>query len=109
MNLLERAKNLRSNQTDAEQCLWYFLRAQRFMELKFKRQMPIGQYIVDFVCYEQKLIIEVDGGQHQENVDYDQSRSKWLQDQGYTVLRFWNNEVLQQTESVLEAIRIAVL
>jgi very-short-patch-repair endonuclease len=109
MNLLERAKTLRQQQTDAELRLWYRLRAHRFMGLKFKRQMPMGRYIVDFVCHECKLIIELDGGQHQENVGYDQARDAWLRGQGYVVLRFWNHDVLQQMESVLEAIRLAVL
>ena len=109
MPLLERAKILRSDQTDAEQRLWYCLRAHRFMNLKFKRQKPIGRYIVDFICYECNLIVEVDGGQHQENAGYDQRRDAWLREQGYTVLRFWNNEVMLQLESVLEAIRVAAL
>jgi very-short-patch-repair endonuclease len=109
MNLLERAKELRSGQTEAEQRLWYHLRANRFMGLKFRRQRPMGQYIVAFVCQECKLIVEVDGGQHQENAAYDQRRDIWLRGQGYRVLRFWNHDVLQQTEAVLEAIRLAAL
>jgi len=109
MNLLNRAKELRSGQTMIEQRLWYHLRAHRFMGLKFKRQKPIGHYIVDFVCLEHRLIIEIDGGQHAEQTDYDQVRDDWLRREGYTVLRFWNNEVLQQMEGVLEQIRIAVL
>ena len=109
MHLLERARILRSGQTDAEQRLWYYLRASRFMEMKFKRQKPVGRYIVDFVCHEWKLIVEVDGGQHQENAEYDSHRDTWLQGQGYKVLRFWNQDVLQQTDVVLEAIRLAVL
>ena len=72
MNLLNNAKSLRSNQTDAEMQLWHHLRAHRFMGLKFKRQKPIGAYIVDFVCIERKLILELDGGQHAENVGYDE-------------------------------------
>ncbi len=107
MHLLERAKTLRSEQTEAEQRLWYYLRAHRFMNMKFKRQKPIGRYIVDFVCHESNLIVEVDGGQHQENAGYDQRRDAWLQEQGYTVLRFWNHEVTLQIESVLEAIFLA--
>ena len=103
--MLENAKALRSNQTDAEQRLWYHLRAHRFMGLKFKRQKPLGRYIVDFVCMEQRLIIELDGGQHAEQVAYDQQRDAWLCSQGYTVLRFWNNDVMQQLEGVLEQIR----
>ena len=103
--MLNNAKTLRSKQTEAEQRLWYHLRAHRFLGLKFKRQKPMGRYIVDFVCLEQRLIIEIDGGQHSEQVHYDQRRDAWLRSQGYTVLRFWNNDVMQQLESVLEQIR----
>jgi very-short-patch-repair endonuclease len=106
--VLINAKTLRTNQTDAEQRMWYHLRAHRFMGLKFKRQKPLGHYIVDFVCEEQRLIIEIDGGQHAEQVEYDQHQDAWLRSQGYTVLRFWNNEVMQQLESVLEQIRLTV-
>ena len=102
--LLKNAKSLRKSQTDAEIKLWYYLRAHRFMGLKFKRQKPIGKYIVDFICIEQKLIIELDGGQHADKVDYDEQRTKFLENEGYQVLRFWNNQVLQEMESVLEAI-----
>ena len=107
MHLLERAKALRSDQTEAEQRLWYHLRAHRFMGMKFKREKPVGHYIVDFVCHESSLIAEVDGGQHQEHAGYDQRRDDWLREQGYTVLRFWNNDVMRQTEVVLDAIRVA--
>jgi very-short-patch-repair endonuclease len=106
--MLENAKALRSNQTDAEQRLWYHLRAHRFMDLKFKRQKPIGRYIVDFVCMERRLIIELDGGQHSEQVANDEQRDTWLRSQGYTVMRFWNNEVMQQLEGVLEQINLAL-
>ena len=109
MTLLERAKILRSNQTEAEQRLWYHLRAHRFMGLKFKRQKPIGNYIVDFVCFEPRLVVEIDGGQHLEQADYDARRDDYLREQGFIVLRFWNNQVLGETEAVLEAIRQAVL
>ena len=71
---------------------------------KFRRQQPIGEYIVDFVCAERKLIVEVDGGQHVEQAEYDESRSKWLQDQGYRVLRFWNHDVLTMPDAVLTTI-----
>jgi very-short-patch-repair endonuclease len=77
--------------------------------MKFKRQKPIGYFIVDFVCHECNLIIELDGGQHAENIEYDAARDAWLRGQGFTVLRFWNNDVMQKIESVLEAIRIATL
>ena len=106
--LLKNAKSLRSSQTDAEIKLWYYLRAHRFMSLKFKRQKPIGQYIVDFVCIEQKLIIELDGGQHVAQIDYDENRTRFLDSEGYRVLRFWNNQVLQEMEGVLEAIRTEI-
>lgn len=109
MNLLTRAKELRTQQTMIEQRLWYHLRAHRFMGLKFKRQKPIGRYIADFVCLELRLIIEIDGGQHAEQTEYDQVRDTWLRSEGYIVLRFWNNEVLQQMEGVLEQIRNVVL
>ena len=104
-NLLNKAKTLRSQQTEAEQRLWYHLRAHRFLGLKFKRQKPMGRYIVDFVCLEQRLIIEIDGGQHAEQLDHDQRRDAWLRSQGYTVLRFWNDEVMQHLDEVLEQIR----
>ena len=106
--MLANAKALRSNQTKAEARLWYHLRAHRFMGLKFKRQKPIGRYIADFVCCEWRLIIELDGGQHAEQVTYDRQRDAWLRSQGYTVLRFWNNDVMQQMEEVLEQIRCAL-
>jgi len=105
---LEHAKGLRSNQTEAEQRLWYHLRAHRFLGLKFKRQKPLGRYIVDFVCLEHRLVIELDGGQHSEQTEYDQRRDEWLRSHGYSVLRFWNNDVMQQLEGVLEQIRIAL-
>jgi very-short-patch-repair endonuclease len=103
MDLLNNAKSLRTNQTDAENKLWYHLRAHRFFGLKFKRQKPIGSYIVDFVCLEQKLIIELDGGQHAEQLEYDMVRTTFLKAEGYRVLRFWNNQILEEMESVLEA------
>lgn len=108
MTTLEYAKDLRKGMTDAELCLWYQLRARRFMGLKFKRQKPLGSYIVDFVCMELRLIIELDGGQHATQAEYDRCRDRWLMGQGFTVLRFWNNEVLQQTDAVLERIRMWV-
>ena len=97
------AKVLRANMTDAERRLWYLLRAHRFSGYKIKRQMPIGRYIVDFVCFEKQLIIEVDGGQHADSQS-DRDRDLWLGDQGFRVLRFWNNEVLNNTGGVLEII-----
>jgi very-short-patch-repair endonuclease len=76
--------------------------------MKFKRQKPIGRYVVDFVCLEEKLIIELDGGQHADHAAYDQARDAWLKEKGYTVLRFWNNELMGEMESVLERIRLTL-
>ena len=98
------AKTLRKRQTDAENRLWKSLRAKRLQGLKFRRQAPIGRYIVDFVCYEKKVIIELDGGQHSEKPEKDQGRDEWFKAEGFRVLRFWNNCVLSQTEEVLETI-----
>ena len=98
------ARQLRKNSTDAERLLWSHLRGKRFNNLKFKRQQPIGSYIVDFICFEKRLIVEVDGGQHHENQDKDLIRTQWLNDQGYQVIRFWNHEVLQNSTDVLEEI-----
>ena len=97
------AKQLRSNMTDAEHLLCRHLRAHRLLGVKFKRQQPLGNYIVDFVCFEAKVIVEVDGGQHLES-EKDGQRDAWLRGRGFEVLRFWNNEVLGQTEAVLERI-----
>lgn len=105
--LLTHAKTMRSQLTEAEQRLWYYLRAQRFMGLKFKRQKPIGPFIVDFICLELGLIVEADGGQHGDEPD--RQRDAWLRERGYTVLHFWNNEVLRDTGAVLESIRQRVL
>jgi very-short-patch-repair endonuclease len=107
--LLERAKSLRTKQTDAEQRLWHYLRAHRFMGIKFKRQKPVGNYIVDFVCFAPKLVVEIDGGQHAEQVVYDRRRDTYLQSEGFTVLRFWNNQILNETDAVLESIRHTVI
>lgn len=104
MSDLMHAKTLRSSQTPGEQRLWYFLRAKRFMGLKFKRQKPIGRYIVDFVCLECGLVVEVDGGQHSDDIAYDRRRDHWLESQGLMVLRFWNNDVLENTQAVLDRI-----
>lgn len=108
MGLRENAKTLRIQMTDAETRLWYHLRAHRFMGLKFKRQKPIGCYIVDFVCLEQFLVIELDGGQHMEQADQDRERDEYLRERGYRVLRFWNHQVLGEMEAVLERIRLEV-
>ncbi len=97
-------RELRKNQTEAEKILWNFLRSRQLEGLKFRRQEQIGGYIVDFVCYNRKLIIELDGSQHL-NSDEDQTRDQWLKSQGFTVLRFWNNDVMKNLEGVLLVIR----
>jgi len=99
---INRAKLLRKNSTDAERLLWGKLRNNQ-LGVKFRRQEPIGKYIVDFVCFEKKIIIEVDGGQHNENVR-DKNRDDWLYKNGFRILRFWNSDVLKDTEGVLAQI-----
>jgi len=102
-----RARQLRLNQTDAERRLWAALRDRRLVGYKFRRQRPIGPFIVDFVCIEHKLVIEADGGQHADN-EADESRTAWLQGRGWRVLRFWNNEILANTRGVIETIVAAL-
>ena len=100
------ARNLRRKQTDAERKMWRVLRGRQFENSKFRRQEPIGQYIVDFVSLERQLIIEIDGGQHnqQPEIKKDEIRTKWLEKKGFKVIRFWNTDVLLNIEGV--AIRI---
>ena len=98
------ARKLRHQSTDTEQLLWKHLRAHRMAGYKFKRQVVIEPYIVDFVCLEARLIIEADGGQHMEQVENDLKRSVFLESLGYTVIRFWNHEILSDTQNVLERI-----
>ena len=103
-----RARALRRNMTDAERLLWRSLRDRQTGGWKFRRQHPIRPFIVDFVCVEGKLIIEVDGGQHASEVREDESRCSYLTKKGYRILRFWNNEVLMETEAVLDMILAAL-
>jgi very-short-patch-repair endonuclease len=100
---VSRARALRLNSTDAERKLWGLLRGRQVQGLKFVRQFAIGPYIVDFVCREVALIVEVDGGQHADSA-HDEKRTAFLNDQGYSVLRFWNNDVLLNTVGVHEAL-----
>lgn len=104
-----RASSLRQLPTDAEALLWFHLRDRRMANHKFRRQRPIGPYFADFACIEAKLIVELDGGQHVEAAAYDADRTRFLEDQGYRVLRFWNNEVLMQTDAVRERVLQALL
>jgi very-short-patch-repair endonuclease len=98
------ARTLRKESTDAERWLWRRLRNRELLGWKFRRQHPIGRYIVDFVCIEKRIIIELDGSQHAENQMADSSRSEYFKEKGYQVLRFWNNDVLKKGEAVLNAI-----
>jgi very-short-patch-repair endonuclease len=104
------AKRLRSNETHAEQTLWRRLRELDLDETHFRRQVPIGRYIVDFVCLAHRLIVEVDGSQHGDAsaAKHDGERTRWFEQEGYRVLRFWNNEVMVQTEAVMEVIHTAL-
>ena len=104
MGLKTNARQLRKNLTDAEKRLWQILRLRQVKGLKFRRQFQVGRYIVDFACPSRQLIVEVDGGQHAEQVEYDDERTKWLESQGFRVLRFWNNEIQMNLEGVKETI-----
>ena len=103
MNKLTKiARNLRKHQTPHELKLWQLLRSRRFQNFKFRRQFPVDKYIVDFCCLHNRLMIELDGGQHNENanLEKDEVRDKYLHDQGFTVLRIWNNEINNNLEGV---------
>ncbi|HFC8843065.1 TPA: DUF559 domain-containing protein [Neisseria oralis] len=102
--LHQRAKAMRQKMSEAEAKLWRHLRAGRLNGYKFRRQQPMGNYIVDFMCVTPKLIVEADGGQHTEQAAYDHARTAYLNSLGFTVLRFWNHEILQQTNDVLAEI-----
>ena len=97
------ARRLRSNMTDAERRLWSALRSRRLQDFKFRRQHPLGPFVLDFACIEHRLAIEADGGQHADNAA-DARRTAWLEQQGWRVLRFWNNDVLTNVDGVQEAI-----
>lgn len=105
----ERARSLRSEQSDVEKRLWRELRNRQLDGFRFRRQHGIGAYIVDFVCIEAGLVVELDGGQHTEQVSYDSRRSVFIEAAGYRVVRFWNNEVLENLGGVLESIRSNLL
>ncbi|WP_313643812.1 endonuclease domain-containing protein [Stenotrophomonas sp.] len=107
MQQLKFAKSLRKNMTEAEHRLWRLLRAHRLLGEKFRRQQPLGPYVVDFVHFGARLIVEADGGQHNQSRQ-DARRDAWLESQGFTVLRFWNNEILGNGDAVLEVILATV-
>jgi very-short-patch-repair endonuclease len=98
-----RARELRSRMTDAERKLWFALRDRRFANFKFRRQVPLGPFIADFVCFDARLVVEVDGGQHAESRS-DERRDQWFVANGFVVRRFWNNDVLENLEGVLTSI-----
>jgi very-short-patch-repair endonuclease len=100
----EKARNLRTNLTDAERRLWYHLRDRRLADYKIRRQHPIGPFIVDFICQEAWLIVELDGGQHASQIEEDRNRTVYLEARGFRVVRFWNNQVLSEIQSVLTVI-----
>ncbi len=103
-NIKTNSRKLRSELTEAETHLWQHLKARQVGDKKFRRQHPVGNYILDFACIEARLAIEVDGSQHSEMKSQDNLRTAWLETQGWKVLRFWNNEVLQNIEGVLEKV-----
>jgi very-short-patch-repair endonuclease len=99
-----RARALRQSMTEAERRVWQILRLHQMTGYKFRRQVPIGRYIADFVCHEARLIVEIDGGQHERSSPREAERSGFLQNEGYRILRFWNNEVLENLDGVHETI-----
>jgi very-short-patch-repair endonuclease len=101
---LTRAIRLRAEMTDAEKKLWRHIRARQINGHYFRKQVEIGDYVVDFCCLKSRLVIEVDGGQHDARAAQDEARTRWLNGQGYRVIRFWNNEVLQNIDGVLQEV-----
>jgi len=105
-----RARRLRHNTTDAEKRLWRHLRTLKLNGSHFRRQIPIGPFIADFGCMAARVLIELDGSQHGEdrNRSYDETRTRWLEKEGYRVLRFWNNDIVKNIDAVMEAIYAAI-
>lgn len=108
-DLLRFAREMRAGMTDAEALMWKLLRNRRMADAKFRRQHPVGRFILDFFCVEKMLAVELDGGQHGDAVGYDHARDAWLRQRGVRVLRFWNNQVLTETEAVMEVIHAALM
>ena len=106
-NQIEKSRELRKNMTVQERKLWNIIRNRQFFGYRFRRQFPIGQYIVDFVCREKKIIIEIDGGQHNEinNIEYDKKRTEFLNSEGFKVIRFWNNEIDNNIDGVYKKLK----
>ena len=103
--MLRRARQMRREPPDSERKFWSLVRGRRFAGFKFRRQVWIGTFIVDFVCEQPKLIVEIDGGQHSMHLSYDAARTRYFQTRGYRVIRYWNNDVLARTEAVAENLR----
>ena len=106
--LQKRVSELRRNMTDSERRIWTIIRNRNFFGYKFLRQYIIGNYIVDFICIEKKIIIEIDGGQHNQpqDIKYDKARTEYLESKGYKVIRFWNNEVNDNLSGVYERLKL---
>jgi len=102
--LVDRARQLRRDATEAEKLVWSRLRGNQLDNARFRRQAPIGRYIADFCCFERKIIIELDGSQHINQEDYDRRRSDWLESQGFLVLRYWNSQVFRNLDGLLEEV-----
>jgi very-short-patch-repair endonuclease len=100
---VSRARQLRRDSTDAEKRLWRALRS-KLPQFKWRRQMPVGPYFADFACFAEKLIVELDGGQHAISVDYYEKRRRFIEEQGYRILRFWNHDALSNTNGVIDTI-----
>ena len=107
--IVAKARKLRRNSTDVERQLWHRIRDKQIDEFRFRRRRPIGKYIVDFICLDAMLIVELDGGQHAGDAAYEQRRTAFLESLGYAVLRFWNNDLAKNISGVLETIREALL
>jgi len=105
--VVDRARKLRRDSTDAEKVLWAALR-EKLPQEKFRRQSPVGPYFADFLSFAHKFIVEVDGGQHGEHTEHDAARTAMLEREGYRVLRFWNNDVLENTDGVVEQISLSL-
>lgn len=100
--IVKQARRLRQNQTNVEKTLWGFLRDRRFLGFKFRRQHPIGKYVVDFCCLKQKVVIELDGGQHAQRRAYDSARTNDIEKEGFRIVRFWNNQIMENPQGALE-------
>lgn len=103
-----RAQKLRNEATEFELLLWQRLKGRRFLGVKFSRQMPVGPYICDFMCRSHKLVIELDGSQHGDRVEYDEARTAFIERQGFRIFRFWNNDLAENIDGVMERIAAAL-